>query len=40
MHRYLKGLKLYFRAAAQFPASTPSAWTYYGSASTPTPVAF
>ncbi len=30
--------KLYFRAAAKFPASPQSSWTYFGSGTTPTAV--
>jgi len=40
MHKYLKGLTLYFRAAPQFPASPLAPWVYFGGQTTPTPVAF
>lgn len=38
--RYLKGKKLYFRAAPMFPASPLGAWTYFGTAANPTATQF
>ncbi len=38
--QYLKGQKLYFRAAAMFPASDLSPWIYFGGPASPTVVGF
>lgn len=38
--QYLKGLTLFFRAAAMFPASPMSPWIYFGSQASPTAVKF
>ena len=38
--QYLKGQRLYFRAASRFPASDKSPFVYYGTQANPTAVSF